>query len=125
VTVSAQKPLKQLPEQHWLPWVHGSPFSNSATQEPSWHAVQLPGQAVHWTPPLPHASLVPPGTQIPPKQQPFGQLWGVQHGAAQKLPPLGHSEPAGAARMQAAPWAKPWQSASTWQLLGGPGWITP
>ena len=50
---------------------------------------------------------------------------GVQQGAAQKLPVLGHSEPAGAARMQAAPAAKPWHSASLVQLLGEPGWITP
>jgi hypothetical protein len=34
VAVLAQKPLKQLPEQHWLPWVHGSPFTDNATQEP-------------------------------------------------------------------------------------------
>jgi hypothetical protein len=66
-----------------------------------------------------------PGTQIPPKQQPFGQVRGVQQGAAQKLPAVGHSEPPGAAGMQAAPAAKPWHWASLVQLLGGPGWITP
>jgi hypothetical protein len=120
VTWSAQKPLKQLPEQHSLPWVHGSPFSNSATQEPFWHAEHSPGQSVHRWPFWPQASFVSPVTQIPLAQQP-GQVCGVQQGAAQKLPVVGHSESPGAAGMQAAPWAKPWHSASLVQLLGGPG----
>jgi hypothetical protein len=124
VTRSAQKPLKQLPEQHWLPWLHGSPFTNNGWQVPFSHRVHSLVQAMHRPPPVPQASSVVPGTQIPSKQQPFGQLWGVQQGAAQKLPVVGHSEPAGAAGMQTAPGANPWHCASLVQLLGGV-WSTP
>jgi hypothetical protein len=105
--------------------MHGAPFSNNGWQTPSSHRVHWPRQGLHCSPPVPRASVVFPGTQIPPKQQPFAQLWGVQQGAAQKLPALGHSEPASAAGMQAAPAAKPWHSASLVQLLGVPCWITP
>jgi hypothetical protein len=115
----AQKPLEQVPEQHWLFWLHGAPFGNNGWQTPFSHRRHGPGQGAHWSPPVPHASAVFPGTQIPPEQQPFGQVSGVQQGAAQKLPAVGHSEPAGAAGTQTAPGAKPWHWASLVQLLGG------
>lgn len=76
-------------------------------------------QATHSPPPSPHASLVFPGWQRPPEQHPAAQVWLLQQGAAQKLPVVGHSEPAGAAGTQTAPGAKDWQAASLVQLLGG------
>jgi hypothetical protein len=81
--------------------------------------MHCPSQGAHCWPPVPQAAFVFPGTQIPPEQQPLGQVWALQQGAAQKLPSVGQSDPASAAGTQTAPGAKPWQSASLVQLRAG------
>jgi hypothetical protein len=57
-------------------------------------------------PPVPQVSAVWFSTctqPTSPLQQPFGQDWGVQQGAAQKLPLVGQNTDPGAAATQTAP----------------------
>jgi hypothetical protein len=58
------------------------------------------------SPPVPQNSNSFPGRQpVSPSQQPFGQLWEVQQGAAQKLPSAGQGNDSDAAATQTAPGA--------------------
>jgi hypothetical protein len=82
-----QKPVLQMPVQHWAPLEHGCVVGVQAVTH-CW-PVQTDVEPQLWqtAPLLPHAELEVPATQVPFWQHPLGQVSGP-HGSGAQLPLL-------------------------------------